>query len=117
MCNNRDERVGTDDIITVLQPGLAGFCQLVEMFFSMEKTGVAKIVFAGKSRFCHINYEAICQNQDYVKKIKTSYCYTLKVHTFPFTMSLKLSLCAQYQECYDCLHLRHHRELYLHKCP
>jgi len=79
MCNNRDERVGTDDIITVLQPGLAGFCQLVEMFFSMEKTGVAKIVFAGKSRFCHINYEAICQNQDYVKKIKTSYCYTLKV--------------------------------------
>jgi len=30
-----------------------------------------------------------------------SFCYTLEVHSVSFTISLKLSLCAQYQECYD----------------
>jgi len=35
---------------------LAGFCQLVEKtFFSVEKTGVAKIVLPGKNSFCHLN--------------------------------------------------------------
>jgi len=32
--------------------GLAGFCQKVEKtFFSMVKTGLSKILFAGKNRF------------------------------------------------------------------
>jgi len=54
----------------IYEPVLAGFCQLVkkETFFSMEKTVVAKIVFAGKNSFCHINCETICQNQAYVDK-------------------------------------------------
>jgi len=34
-------------------PGLAGFCQSVEKtgFFPRKKTGVAKIVYAGKNSF------------------------------------------------------------------
>jgi len=38
--------------------------------FSVEKNRVAKIVFADKNRFCHINCEAICQNQACWKNIK-----------------------------------------------
>ena len=35
------------------EPGLASFCQLVEKpVFSAVKTGLAKIVFAGKNSFC-----------------------------------------------------------------
>jgi len=55
---------------------LAGFCQLVEKTgFPMEKNWGGKIVFAGKvvaskNSFCHINCEAICQNQAYVRKKK-----------------------------------------------
>jgi len=50
---------------------LAGFCQKVEKpVFSIEKTGLAKIVFAGKNRFLpKYNFIAI------------KYCYIL--HTFP----------------------------------
>jgi len=33
------------------RPGLAGFCWKVEPFFSAVKTGLAKIVFAGKNLF------------------------------------------------------------------
>jgi len=66
-----------------------------KLFFFMEKTGVAKIVFAGKNRNC----EEICQNRLMSKKSKMNFCCTLKVHGFPFTMSLKLLLCAQYQNC------------------
>jgi len=31
-------------------------------------------------------------------------------------MSLKLSLCAQYQECYDHLHLQHYHDWHFQKC-
>jgi len=41
----------------------------------MEKTGVAKIAFASKNSFCHINCEAVCENQAYVgKKFKMTFC-------------------------------------------
>ena len=40
-----------------------------------------------------------------------SFCYTLKVHSFPFTMSLKLSPCALCQECYDRLPLQNYHKL------
>jgi len=36
--------------------------------FSVEKTAMAKILFAGKNSFCHINCQAICKNQAYVRK-------------------------------------------------
>jgi len=45
-----------------------------------------------------------------------SFCYTLKVHSFPFTMSLKLSLCALCQECHDCLRLQNYHKLLSSKC-
>jgi len=46
-----------------------------------------------------------------------SACYTgtLNVHSFPFTIGLKLLLYPQYQECYDRLHSRHYHELYFEK--
>jgi len=53
-----------------LWAGLAGFCQKVEKpEFSVEKTGLAKIVFASKNRFL----------SKYIF-IAIKYCYIL--HTF-----------------------------------
>jgi len=64
------------------------------------------------------NCKVICQTKSGLcrkKKSKMTFCYTLKVHSFPFTMSLKLSPFAQYQQCYDRSHLRHYRELHFQK--
>jgi len=56
--------------------GLVGVCWLVEKMgfpwkktgFSMENYRSGKIVFVAKDSFCHINCEAICQNQACVRK-------------------------------------------------
>jgi len=50
-------------------PGLAGFCRKVEKpVFSAVKTGLAKIVFAGKNRFLPIFARIV---------IKVNFCCTM----------------------------------------
>ena len=63
--------------------GLAGFCRLVEKpLFPWKKRG-GKNSFcqqkSGQNRFCHINFEALCQNQAYVGKKTKKWALALPV--------------------------------------
>jgi len=58
--------------------GLAGFCRSVEKPFF--RTGVAKIVFAGKNSFCHLNLRLLFFDKDWYTAITYSYgfiCFQL----------------------------------------